>query len=257
MLDFIARIALEAGNIALSERENMSDSAIHYKNDKDIVTDVDRKIENFIVREIQKTYPEHGILGEEHGRSGNSDSEYLWVIDPIDGTTSYAHGQFYYSVSIALLKNSKPILAAVYAPRLNENFTAALGKGAFLNGKRIYVSKRDKLINSVLATGFACLRAGMEDNNLPAFNRIVPKLRGIRRCGSAALDMANVACGRFEGFWERNLNLYDIAAGDLIVREAGGMVTDFHDGSDYPAHGTLATNGLVHAELVHLLNLKD
>ena len=252
-LDFIKDLAGRAGGIALERSKSLSSDSIEFKNDKDIVTEADKEVERFILSEIGKAYPDHATYGEEYGKS-SAKSDYCWVIDPIDGTASFAHGQPFYSVSIALRYGNEPILAAVCAPRLGEIFYAERGAGAFVNGERMRVSRRDKLINSILSTGFACLRADLPQNNLPIFCKIVPKLRGIRRYGSAAIDMAFVAAGRLEGFWEMNLNPYDIAAGELLVKEAGGRVMDFKGGADFPKSGTLATNGLIDAELMPLLN---
>ncbi len=252
-LDFIRALAEKAGDIALERAKSLSSGSIEFKNDKDIVTDVDKEIERFILSEIAKAFPGHATYGEEYGKS-SSRSDYCWVIDPIDGTASYAHGQPFYSISIALRFKDEPILAAVCAPRLGETFCAERGAGAYVNGERMHVSRRDKLINSILSTGFACLRADLPQNNLPLFCKVVPKLRGIRRYGSAAIDMAFVAAGRLEGFWELNLNPYDIAAGELLVLEAGGRVCDMKGGRDFPKSGTLATNGLIDAELMPLLN---
>ena len=252
-IDFIKRLAEEAGSMALERGRSLSADSIAFKNDKDIVTEVDKAVERFILSEIAKAYPEHATYGEEYGKS-SSKSDYCWVIDPIDGTTSFVHGQPFYSVSIALRHKGVPVLAAVCAPRLGELFLAERGAGAFVNGERMKVSKRDKLINSVLSTGFACLRADLPSNNLPVFCKVVPRLRGVRRYGSAAIDMAFVAAGRLEGFWEMNLNPYDIAAGELLVTEAGGNVSDFKGGPEFPKKGTLATNGLIDAELMPLLS---
>ena len=253
-LDFIRVLAEHAGDLALKRRKTLSSKEIEFKNDKDIVTVVDKAVETFIVEELGKAFPGHATYGEEFGKSStNANSEYCWIIDPIDGTTSFVHGQPFYSVSIAMRHKGIPVLAAVCAPALGETFYAERGSGAFVNGDKLKVSHRDKLINSVLSTGFACLRADLKENNLPLFSRIVPKLRGIRRYGSAAIDMAFVAAGRLEGFWEMNLHIYDIAAGELLVTEAGGHVSDFSGGKGFPEKGTLATNGLIDAELMPLL----
>ena len=241
LINFLKDLILEAGRICLSEQIRLTPSDIAFKNSKDLVTGIDKKVENFLIQAIQNRYSDHGIFGEETGRIERQ-SPYVWIIDPIDGTTSFIHQQPYYSISIALYNNQKPVLGAVYTPAFKELFFAEADKGAFLNDRPIRVSKTDRLIHSVMATGFACLRSGVEPNNLAHFNRIVPEIRDIRRYGSAALDLCYVACGRCDGFWEMNLNLYDIAAGSLIVTEAGGKVTDFNGGSIYPEQGILAAN---------------
>ena len=238
---FLIDTIREAGQICVAEQPGMNPDRVAFKNPKDLVTEVDRKVEDFIISRIMNQHPDHDIFGEETGQTSTG-SEYLWIIDPIDGTTSYFHGQPFYSVSIALQQNGSPLLGAVYLPATDELFFARKEKGATLNGKPIHVSTTDRLIQSVMATGFACLRAGLEQNNLAYLNRLLPDLRDIRRCGSAAMDLCYVACGRFDGFWEMCLNLYDVAAGALIVEEASGIVCDFNGGPDYPEQGMIAVN---------------
>ena len=255
MIEFIKKIAVEAGKISLAEFSLLRDENIDFKNDKDIVTVADRKVEEHIISRIREKYPDHGIFAEESGKSSTG-SRFRWVIDPIDGTTSFVHGQPYYSVSIALQEAGRTICAVVNAPRLGELFWAEKGRGAFCNGEKMSVTRRDRLINSVLSTGFACLRANLPENNLPYFCKIAPRLRGIRRYGSAAIDLAYVASGRLEGFWEFELKPYDIAAGVLLVEEAGGHVCDFKGGKNYPEEGTVATNGKITTELLDLFGGK-
>lgn len=225
MKNFLHDIILQAGTITLEHKARLADIAVCRKSDKDLVTEADIAVENFIIESIKSRWPHHGILGEESGaRAG---SEYCWVIDPIDGTTSFFHDLPFYSISIALQHHNQTVLAAVYAPLLEELFIAEKGNGALLNGKPIRTAARAVLSDCVMATGFACLRANLKDNNLPLINRIAPRLRGLRILGSAALDLCYVACGRLDGSWEINLNLYDIAAGMLIAQEAGAIVSDF------------------------------
>ncbi|MCG8566348.1 MAG: inositol monophosphatase [Desulfobacterales bacterium] len=253
MISFLIQIITRAGEICLKEQESLTREDLEFKSPKDIVTTIDKKVEDYIVQAIGEAYPDHGIFGEETGQS-QRDSEYCWIIDPIDGTTSFVHGQPFYCVSIALEKNNCPLMAAVNAPLLGQLFHAEQGKGAFLNNRPIRVSHRTRLMESVMATGFACLRSDLKENNLPHFNRIVPQLRDIRRFGSAAMDLCYVACGKVDGFWEMNLNPYDVAAGALIVQEAGGRVTDFNNGKDYPEKGIIAANETLHPLLARELN---
>lgn len=253
MITFLKNLIFRAGQICLEEQTKLLPQDIEFKNAKDLVTLTDKKVESFLVQAIKSRYPDHDILGEETGRSGMS-SRFLWVIDPIDGTTSFVHGQPFYAVSIALQQEGQTILGAVYAPALGQLFHGEKGKGAFLNEVPMQVSGTNQLLESVMATGFACLRAGMEPNNLPYFTKIVPRLRDIRRCGSAAIDLCYVACGKLDGFWEMNLNLYDIAAGVLMVQEAQGKVSDFSNGQDYPEKGIAAANPFLHPLLIELLN---
>ncbi len=247
-MDYIKSLAHEAGKLSLEEFARLRDVDIQFKNEKDLVTSADRKVEAYIIGRIKKEFPDHDIYGEETGMLENG-SDYQWVIDPIDGTASFVHELPFYSVSIALRHKGKTIQAAVYAPRLEELFYAEKGHGAFLNEKRLKVSKRARLVNSMLATGFACLRENWKDNNLKYFNRIMPEIRGVRRHGSAALDLCYVAAGRFDGYWEMNLKPYDYAAGILMVKEAGGKLYDFEGGSDFSGKGIIATNGKIDAEL--------
>ena len=252
MRSFLTDVITRAGDICLAEQEGLTPGDLTFKSRKDLVTATDKDVETFLVQQIQSCFPSHGILGEETGRSRTA-GEYLWIIDPIDGTTSFFHGQPYYAVSIALEKAGDIILGAVFAPALGQLFYAQKGKGAFLNDKPIQVSETTNFTDAVMATGFACLRAGHAHNNLGHFNRIVPRLRDIRRCGSAAVDLAYVACGKLDGFWEMNLNIYDVAAGILLVTEAGGTVCDFDGGACYPENGIVAANHALAPMLVHQL----
>ncbi|THB80804.1 MAG: inositol monophosphatase [Desulfobacteraceae bacterium] len=241
MQTFIENSIREAGAMCEASAGNISRDQLSFKNAKDLVTETDRQVELYLTDQIRKQFPGHGIHGEETGIS-NPDSRHRWIIDPIDGTTSFFHGQPFYAVSIALEIDSTVEYGAVYAPALNELFFAQRGKGACLNGEPVHVSHTRELIDAVLATGFACLRAGAEPNNLPVFNAILPKIRDIRRYGSAAIDLCYVACGKLDGFWEMHLNIYDIAAGTLMVKEAGGRVCDFDAGQAYPQNGIIASN---------------
>ena len=249
MLSFLKNLIQQAGSICRKEQPLLNPSDVEFKNKKDLVTIIDKKVEDFIVKRIRTKYPSHDIFGEETGRTHFS-SDYLWIIDPIDGTTSFFHQQPFYSVSIAVQHKGQTILGAVYAPSFDELFYADQNSGSFLNDQLICVSKADKLINCVMATGFACLRADLPVNNLSYFNKIVPKLRDIRRYGSAAIDLCYVACGRIDGFWEMNLNIYDVAAGAFIVEQAGGVVCDFRGNDNFPELGIIATNRYLQKELL-------
>jgi myo-inositol-1(or 4)-monophosphatase len=249
MIRYLQEILGAAGELALAGLAEDLSRDLEFKDSKDLVTVIDRRVEDYLVRQIKNRFPGHDIIGEESG-SHLTGSEYCWVIDPIDGTTSYFHRQPYFSVSIALKEKGKLLCGGVYAPALDQMFLAARGEGAALNGEPIHVSQSSRMADSVLATGFACLRAGLEDNNLGYFNRIMPEIRDVRRCGSAALDLAYVAAGKYDGFWEMNLNEYDVAAGILLVLEAGGQVFDFRGHNHYPQDGIIATNGCIDNELL-------
>lgn len=189
----------------------------------DLVTEVDKGSEQMILSNINRTCPDHAILAEETGRqAGNSD--YCWIVDPLDGTTNYAQGLPIFAVSIALQYKDAPVLGVVYAPMTDQLYTAVLGEGAFLNGRPIHVSCKEKLIESVVATGFPYDSASHPDNNANYASHLIPKLRGLRRMGAAAYDLCQVASGTLDGYWELGLAPWDVAAGTLIVTEAGGVV---------------------------------
>lgn len=216
----------------------------------DLVTEADRDSEEAIVAFIKERCPTHTILCEEGGLSDAKESDFLWAIDPLDGTTNYTHKIPLCAVSIALLYRTIPIVGVIYNPFLEELFTAGKGLGAYLNGKKIAVSTVDTLYKSILATGFAYDRRETPDNNYREFCYLTSMTQGVRRMGSAALDLAYVASGRFDGFWERGLKLWDIAAGALFVEEAGGRISSYENGSvDLTSGRILATNGFIHEEM--------
>lgn len=251
MIDFIRNIARDAGRLSLEASDKRRN--VDFKGERDLVTEVDRMVEDHIISQIKERWPDHDIFGEETGRTSRH-SDYCWIIDPIDGTTSFFHDQPFYAVSIALEHCEEIVAGAVFAPKLGELYWAEKGSGAFVNDTPIRVSGTDTLINALFATGFACLRGNITPNNLVYLNRILPNIRDIRRFGSAAIDLCYVACGRLDGFWEMNLNPYDVAAGALILNEAGGTVTDFQGGRAFPEKGILATNSLVHPPMLDLLS---
>lgn len=224
-------------------------SSVSYKGRDNIVTDVDKTSEKMIVKKILSVFPGHSILAEE-GKPLESNSSYRWVIDPLDGTTNFAHAFPFFCVSIALEKDGESILGVVYDPMREELFVAEQGNGSSLNGKRITVSNVKKLGGSFLATGFS-YGITPKDRNIVYFKKLLVKTLAIRRAGSAALDLCYVACGRFDGYWEMSLHPWDIAAGVIIVKEAKGIVTKF-DGescSNYD-RSILATNGHIHKEMI-------
>ncbi|MFO0775118.1 MAG: inositol monophosphatase family protein [Nitrospiraceae bacterium] len=212
-----------------------------------LVTDADREAEQRIVAHIRRTYPDHRILAEEGGRAADADSPYQWIIDPLDGTTNFAHGFPFYSVSIALEEQGTCILGAIYDPTRDELFTAIRGQGAYLNDRPIHVSTTDTLDDALLVTGFAYDIRETPDNNLDHFCRFALAAQGLRRTGSAALDLCYVAMGRLDGYWEVTLSPWDSAAGSVILTEAGGRITHFN-GSPYTIYGKnlLASNGVLH-----------
>jgi myo-inositol-1(or 4)-monophosphatase len=228
---------------------------IAYKNVVNLVTDADRSAEESIIRIIRQEFPAHRILAEERGQEGTVGSPFLWIIDPLDGTTNFAHGFPFYSISIGLEYDGRLILGVVLDPVRQELFTAEAGKGAFLNGAPITVSGVAHLDKALLVTGFAYDIRETADNNLDHFSRISLRAQGVRRTGSAALDLCYVAAGRLDGYWEVKLSPWDMAAGSVILAEAGGEVSGFTAGrfSLYD-QALVATNGLIHAELLQALN---
>lgn len=249
MLEFLLHIIRQAGQICTNKQSTLSLEDVEFKSKKDLVTTIDKKVEDYLIKQINNKYPSHGIWGEETGNQ-MIDSDYQWIIDPIDGTTSFLHQQAYYSVSIAVRKHNKTIMSAVYAPAFDDLFYAEQTSGVFLNNDPVTVSSTTQLLHSVMATGFACMRSNLSDNNLKYFNQILPDIRDIRRYGSAALDLCYVGCGKIDGFWEMNLNPYDIAAGAFIVEQAGGIVTDFNGNKNYPENGIIASNKNLHSDLM-------
>ena len=241
MLEFIRNTAKKAGEKSLEYYGKLNDSDVSGKaTQKDLVTIADKAVEDFIISEIKKRFPDHGIFGEETGRS-DSDSPYCWVIDPIDGTQNFVNTHPFYGISIALFFENKPVYGCVYAPVLDKMYYAEKGKGAFCNGKPIKVRACSSLENATCATGFAEFRQNRIEPTLSHFCRMAPKLRDVKRCGSAAVDLALVAAGVYDGFWEHGLGLYDVGAGMLIAAEAGAVVCDCNgkdnaDNKHYTAH---------------------
>jgi myo-inositol-1(or 4)-monophosphatase len=219
----------------------------------DIVTDADRASEEIVLEAIRREFPNHDILTEESEIEAKG-SEWLWLIDPLDGTVNFAHGYPLFCVSIALAEQGKLVAGMVYDPLRQEAFSAFRGAGAFLNGQPIRVSSAEQLNRSVVSTGFPYDRAFTPENNVAEFSTIVTKVQGIRRGGSAAIDLSYVACGRLDGFWELKLKPWDMAAGMLLVEEACGKVTD-RTGypTDFYTQSVVATNGNIHPILIALL----
>ncbi len=228
---------------------------IYFKGTVDLVTDFDKKAQEIIFKRLSDAFPSHGFLAEEELRK-RPEKDYLWIIDPLDGTTNYAHRFPIFCVSIALQFQERIVLGVVYDPMREEMFAALTGQGAMLNGKRIRVSSVDDLNRSLLATGFPYDIRESPVNNVDHFNDFIIRAQAVRRCGSAALDLCYVACGRFDGFWELKLKPWDVAAGALLVQEAGGRLSDF-DGKDFSVEGAelMATNGLIHEAMMRILQM--
>ncbi len=245
------RAAKEAG--ALLNKRLGDVGNIDYKGAFNIVTDVDRASERCIVEILRCEYPAWGVLAEEGGQAGPR-STCRWLIDPIDGTTNYAHAYPFFSISIAAEDNGKVVLGVVYNPVSQELFWAEPGQGAWLGETRIAVSRAGALKESLLATGFPPGARSTPSNNLAEFAYLTQRCHGVRRDGSAALDLCFIACGRLDGFWEQSLAPWDLAAGTLVVSEAGGRISNLNGGQfDIDSGDVLATNGIIHQETLEML----
>jgi myo-inositol-1(or 4)-monophosphatase len=242
------QIAREAGALLMEYFHRHV--AIEYKGEADLVTIADRKSEALIRERLREHWHSHDILGEEGGLL-DTGSDYRWYVDPLDGTTNFAHGFPVFCVSMALEHKGQRVAGVIYDPTRDELFAAEQGSGAYLNQQRIHVSKTANLAESLVATGFPSHKRH-KNPNIFFYHQITLRTHGVRRAGSAALDLCCVACGRFDGFWEFNLNPWDTAAGVLLVEEAGGRITNFHGGPfELTSRETLASNGLVHEELLN------
>ncbi|MGQ4276548.1 inositol-1-monophosphatase [Pseudidiomarina sp. E22-M8] len=237
MLNIAVRAARAAGKILTKNFGVEADFNVQAKTQNDFVSEIDKAAEQAIIRTIQKTFPDHSFLAEESGTIDGATPEHQWIIDPLDGTTNYLRGIPHFAISIAYLHKGSVQAAVVYDPLREELFSATKGVGAQLNGKRLRVKAQRDLNGALLATGFPFKRKDLQTNYQAVFGALFEHTSDMRRAGSAALDLAYVAAGRFDGFWEFSLEPWDIAAGGLIVREAGGLVTDFAGGHEFMQSG--------------------
>ncbi len=242
MLNIAIRAARSAGNIIVRSLQHVDHLEITTKGLNDFVTDVDRLAEQEIINAVQKAYPDHAILAEESGVQGDSDT--VWVIDPLDGTKNFLHGFPHYCVSIAIMVKGRIEHGVVYDPLRDELFSASRGDGAKLNDRRLRVTKRKELAGGLFATGFPFKYPQHLSAYMDTFNAVFPQVADIRRTGSAALDLAYVAAGRLDGYWEIGLEKWDLAAGVLLIEEAGGVVSDFTGGDNYYKSGNLVVGNL-------------
>jgi len=242
MLNIAIRAARSAGNLIIRSLQHVEHLEITTKGLNDFVTDVDRLAEQEIINAIHKAYPEHAILAEESGLQGEDST--VWVIDPLDGTTNFLHGFPHYCVSIAIMVRGKIEHGVIYDPLRDELFSASRGDGVKLNDRRLRVTKRKELTGALIATGFPFKYPHYLTPYLATFNAVFPQVADIRRTGSAALDLAYVAAGRLDGYWEIGLEKWDLAAGALMVEEAGGIVSDFTGGDNYFDSGNLVVGNL-------------
>ncbi|WP_419635246.1 inositol monophosphatase family protein [Thiolapillus sp.] len=249
--ELLEKVIREAGAIALGYFNDLKNLEVTKKSSRDLVTEADVAVEAFLQETLSREYPQYGFWGEESGQSENQANR--WIVDPIDGTHSFTKGQYFWSISVALEIAGEIVFGAVYVPTVDDYYCAEKGMGAWKNGMPIKVSGEQNLGDSMVATGFACLRNYLEDNNLQRFCRIAQKTTGQRRFGSAAMDICMVADGQVDAFWEQELNLYDVAAGALIAMEAGATVTDFKGNPGIFPKQILVTNGKLLEQILPLM----
>lgn len=248
----VAELATKVGAFIRQERQTFSYDKVEHKGPSDLVSYVDKESERQIIAGLEKILPEAGFITEEETTS-QGQKEFTWIIDPLDGTTNFVHGIPNYCVSIGLMHEGEMVSGVVYEVANNESFYAWKDGGAFLNKTQIHVRKAPEITNCVLATGFPYYNFERLEEYLQILNQLMKDTQGLRRMGSAAADMAYVACGRYGGFFEYNLNSYDIAAGVVLVKEAGGIVTDFKGGNDYLFGRELVAGGGVHPSLLSVI----
>ncbi len=239
MLNIAVRAARNAGNIIVKAYEQLDSVEVELKGSNDFVTSVDREAERAIINTLRKSYPDHSIIAEESGELAGKDSDYQWIIDPLDGTTNFIKGIPHFSISIALRVKGKTEQAVVFDPIRNELFTATRGNGAQLNGYRLRTGKAKDLNGTLLATGFPFKQKHQLETYLAIFSDFFADVADMRRSGSAALDLCYVAAGRIDGFWELGLKPWDIAAGELIAKESGAITTDFVGDHNYMQSGNI------------------
>jgi myo-inositol-1(or 4)-monophosphatase len=251
----VIEIARHAGDFIKQEAENFDRSKVEMKGFNNLVSYVDKQAEAQLVDDLRKALPEAGFITEEETATERGDT-YNWIIDPLDGTTNFTHGLHHFAVSIGLMEGDKVVLGVIYNPMHNECFYATKSNGAYLNDKRINVSDAPGLKDSLIATGFPYYDFELTQQYLQVLGAFMGTSHGVRRIGSAALDLAYVAAGRFEGFFEYNLNAWDVAAGVVIVQEAGGELSKFTDGGDYIfGREIVASNGNIHSEMLNTIAL--
>ncbi|MDP2207705.1 MAG: inositol monophosphatase family protein [Bacteroidota bacterium] len=254
MLNIAIEAAKDAGKFLKQNLGKVREINLKSGQERNLVTEIDKKSEELIIGIIRKHFPTHDILAEESGSEHGKKSDFRWIIDPLDGTTNFTHGLPIFCVSIGLEHKGEIVAGVIYDPNLDELFSAEKGRGAFLNGKRLRVSQTPLLKNSLMVTGFPYNVTDNPDNCIQHFVNFLMAAQAVRRMGSAAIDLAYVAASRYDGFWEVNLNAWDMAAGVLLIREAGGKVTGF-TGEEIDIYGkrVVASNGLIHDEMIGLI----
>lgn len=250
LINDVKRIALQAGEFIAEERLKFDQSAVEYKYVNNVVSYVDKEAERLIVKELNSILPEAGFITEEDTVTDSKNTKLKWIIDPLDGTANFIHGLPHYSVSIALVDGNEPLLGVVYHICTKDIFWAIRGGGTFRNSEKVFVSNTKTLGESLLATGFPYYKFEEQDKYLQILEALMQKTHGLRRFGSAALDLAYVACGYYDGFFEFNLNSWDMAAGILLITEAGGKVSDFDGGQNHLFGGNIVAGNAVHTPLL-------
>lgn len=254
IVEFTEEIAIDAGKILLSGFRS-EDTTISYKSRTNLVTNIDKKSEEFLFKSIEKKYPNHTIIAEEGSRR-DAAGEFVWYVDPLDATNNFAHGIPFFCISIGIFSRiiERVVAGVVFDPYNDELFKGIMNDGAFLNNERIHVSSINDIGISILGTGFPYNKTDTKNNNLAEFNAFLPMIQGVRRLGSAALDLCYLACGRIDGYWEPGLYPWDMAAGSLIVQEADGMVTKYNGNRFEPEYPEiLASNGKIHKNMIDIL----
>ncbi len=257
ILDQVLEVTADVGAFQVEHWNKVITSEIEEKTANQLVSFVDKESEKVLKQRLSTILPSSSFLGEESGSDELEDSDFLWIVDPLDGTTNYLHGLPVFSISVALLKNGEPIVGVVDCPVLKETFTAYLGGGAHLNGESISVEQNNNLSDTLIATGFPYYKFDRMEAYLEVLADLMQNTHGLRRMGSAAIDLAYTACGRFDGFFEMNLSPWDVAAGVLLVREAGGKVTDFQGNSSVIFNKEiLASSKSIYSEFFDVVRLK-
>jgi myo-inositol-1(or 4)-monophosphatase len=251
MLDFLIPVVREVGTFLLHSLGNAQ--SIQFKGRANLVTEMDRRSEEHLIRAIRAQFPDHAILSEEAGALPGEVGQPEWILDPIDGTTNYVHGLPYFCIALALRQGPQLLAGLIYNPYVDELYQAERGSGGFLNGRPLHVSATPVLDDALLTTGFPSDLSNAPDTNIEHFLALMPKTRAIRRMGSASLDLCNVAAGRLDGFWQPTMPVWDVAPGAIIVEEAGGRVTDFAGDAGVYEGSVAASNGQIHAALVEVL----
>ena len=254
ILHVMVQAAIKAGKSLSRDFGEVQNLQVSLKGPGDYVSQADRKAEEIVKAELMRARPDYGFLGEEGGATEGADAQHRWIVDPLDGTTNFLHGIPMFSVSIALERQGQIVAGVVYNPALDELYTAEKGGGTFLNDRRLRVAARNKLTDAVIGTGVPHLGRGEHGKYLVQLRNVMGEVAGIRRIGSAALDLAYVAAGRFDGFWEEHLSAWDIAAGIILIREAGGFVSDAAGGQTMMTNGSIcAGNEQIHKSLLKTL----